>query len=1494
MKKIKIYLFCKDKLIEWEIDKSQNESVHFTLDKCSTLFARDYTISFECENGFYKVISTEDFVFNHKDQNVDFKFISDGDILICNFLYENSKIILFVQFEDVYSSIFYKFSTKDLREIKIGKANTNDIVYDNPNVLDSHVVIRIKENNGAEIYFGAIGCYVNQTKCTTNEIKFGDVIFVYGLKCVYLGNYIAINNPNRNVYTELPIINSEEEIESLSKRNFINFRSDIMDRQKMYADFDEKKTVVVNPPNIDLNFPRKLLFFFEIPSIIVALIISFIGIVLRDNVVLISGVAIFAISIVIYMILIFSDKSKVSKKMEDYNKYLDNQFKEITVIKEDRVRALLRRYPKTIDCYKTVTEMNGMLWEREISDKDFLVLSIGQGTLNFDNLILNADRASNFSEDHELYKNYENVLKSFKTIKKAPITIPLKEINKLSLVGDMSMLYDVVKNFLVQMTTLHSYKDLRIGFIYSKEHGKNLNYIKEIPHVYSHKRDFRYVASTNEELIDLIYNLKNLISEREAILCENKNYTFDTSYVIFIFYDFSLSLDSFLSYIKKVDKRIDVSFVFITIDSKNVPTSFKYILDIGDEKQTLYKVKDDDIKKKVFSHDYRQVSNLMDIDKFVNALSNIKLLSENDGIKKFDNKSILDLYRVKKVEELSIFERWNKNNLVNIREIPIGLKDNNGIFSLNIHAKHNGPNGIILGESGTGKTEFLKSLILSYGINFHPNKFKFIILKSNYNILLNPFINMPHVMEILDKDNEGERNRLILLIKNEISKRQAIFSSLKVGDISSYLNVYENYANTSVISHIAIIIDDVVMEDREFIKELVNLYSSMSIVGIHIIVSTNKPQLFIEEKDSLLSKFNFRVCFRLDNIKDMFTIMEDENVSNPKHSGLFNVKFVDLDLYKDVEVAFSNVEYEMENDDENLEMVNNCGVVTKKVSRIVYFEDSITQQGAIIEKINEISREMGIVTSSIFNSSLRYLNLHDLVGYSSNFNGFMWCDSKNKLSASIGIIDDPKYQIQRFLSVDFKSFGNLFIYGAPGTGKSTTIKTLVYSLCCEYKPNYLNVYMVDINTRSMDYFGYAPHVKDVAYNRQETNTLFKKVLEEFELRKKIFENLDISSIESYELKTGEKLPYIVLIIDSLQDIENRTWDYTNFIKMLARDGNSYGIFVCITSSEYGDVEVKLSEYFNNKLVLRLNDDSLYKKILGEECSLGYKYKGRGFMRYIDSRGSRILEFQVAMPMDCENDVDLNTKLKSLFIQMNDINGRIYESSDIRNALEKEEINQIELGENCSLLEEENVDKQNESENSKENFENQSLSEVINNFEILPKSICVVHYNIKTEIVMNNILYSLNSKGYKCYLMDIFGDKLNYFDKDKFNLCIDDEDKLGKFVRWISEVINHRSQKEFDLLNEEKFCIFIPEIDEFLKMFDEETLSVIEDIFRKSENLGIYFIISINKKSDIGNECIGILDLLLKDALTILLNFENDLNEEAFALYKSEKILIKID
>ena len=1474
MKKIKIYLFCRDRLIEWEINESQKDTVEFFLNKKTTLFKKDYVISIKYENGFYKLESTNDFTFNYKNEDIKSKRVLDGDIFICNFHMEKSKVILFVQYENINNAIFNKWYIKGLEQIKIGKSDTNHIIYDNENVLDEHVVLTFNEDGcSIETVNNAVGCYINQVKFSKEYLKFGDVIFLYGLKCVYLEEYIAVNDPNNNTYSKLIKI-KENQLDISLPRKFVNFKRDTLSRHKDYVDINQEKSIVINPPKIDLKYNFKFLYYGVIPLVIIIFISQILNLILNNNsnykYLIYDGVfGLFFVAIV-FVISSILNRLRINRNIKNYNEYLKNKTSKIDSMKEEKVKYLNKKHSNTMDCYNMVIDQDKDIWKRNITDEEFLTINIGEGEIFLDNVHVKSTVSSSLQEDHKLYQNYIKVKNEVKFINKAPIILSLKYISKLAVVSDMYNLYNVVKSFLIQLTSMHSYKDLKIAFLLSDNFSESLDYIKEIPHVYSDKKDFRYIASNKEELISVIYKIKNIISEREVLLSENKNHIFVTNYVVFVFYDSSLIIDSFLKYVEKINKELGIFVIFITIENKNIPKAFENILEIGEKIQNLYKINDTQV---ISYHNYDEIEYTVDMKKFVYSLSNIKNFDNLSDDISFENNNIFDLYGVSDIEDLNILNRWEKNKLLELETLPVAIKDGKEKFSININSKLHGPNGIIFGESGTGKTEFLRSLILSYCINLHPNNLNFIILKSNENYKLANFTRLPHVTNILDKDIESEKNRLILLVENEIKNRQALFSSLKVNDIESYLNVYESYIDMKIMPYLVIIIDDVEESDSKFIEELTKLYSYMSSVGIYIIVSSNDSNLF-NSKNDVLSRFNFKMCFALSNVKDMFRIMEDTSISNPKTLGMFNIKFSNVEVFRDLSIVFSNFGYKIENSEENLDIVNNCGLSIKKVSRVKYNEDINTQEEIIINKISDLSKIIDLNVIPVFDSSLKYFSIQDLEGYVCNFNGFMWCDSHNECSAVVGVMDDPKYQVQRFLDVDFKNLGNLFVYGASGVGKSTLVKTLVYSLCCEYKPSCLNIYMVNINSRSMDYYSYAPHINQVAYNKEEVNDLFKKVLDEFDLRKRIFESLDISSLDNYEIKTGEHLPYIILIIDSIQDIENDTWDYINFIKLMAKKGNLYGIYVCVTSCEYTDVEIKLSGYFANKFVLKLNDEKSYKSILGKDVNINSKFKGRGYVSYKDLTGNRILEFQIGLPLNCKNDIDLNNKLKFLFKHMNDVNKDVYECN-IKEVFENKDIEDIEvdyeiINEDIDLYEYENLSLS----------ENIDLCKILDDLKYISKNIVVMHNGIGNSLkTTNKFINYFKKMERKIYLFGNLNEEISDIDYTEGIWEDYTEEKVKEFIISLN---NYKNE------NNDNICIFIPEFNELIEYITEESLRIFNSI---CEDMKFEFIISYNKKLIINEH---VLDSLLKNGIELVMNHEYDLNEDTFIMYKSEKNMVKID
>lgn len=1349
MKKIKVYVFCRDRLVEWEIGDLSNVSIDFILNRNITSFKNDYKITFNLQDGFYNISSCEDFEINYKGNVIDSKSIEDGDVLLFDFRGERYKVVIFIQFENISSFRFFKCDIRNVSQVKIGSSEYCDIVYHNQNVLDYHIILNF-ENNKCEAVSNGAGSYVNGIKFVNSRIVFGDVIFLYGFKCVYLGDYIAVNSPNDNVETKLNF--SDDNIELLDKLTNTYFRKDALKDSFSYINLEEVKHISIDPPIF-----KKYGFFHTL----------------------------------------FLNKISYKKNADRYNVYLDEKFKEITLFKENMVRALFHRYPKTIDCYNKVINLESGLWMRDANHNDFLNLTIGHGATYVNNLEVLSDKKSDLNLEDPIFKRYGEIIDDHKKIKKAPIMIPLNSINKLCVLGNMDKLYDVVKSFIVQMTSLSSYEDLKLCLIASDNQKDAISYVKEIPHVYSNSGDFRYLSTDERECVEVIYRIKRIIKEREEVLKNNENTSFNVGYVVLIFYTDNSLVDSFLDYIRGVDRRVNVSFILLSIDGKSVPDYFKYILQVNEENQILYKKMVDGVKSIEVQNSYTEDINLIDIDRFVHTLSRIKIGSCEEQNIRMDKYTLHNLYGVSKLDDLDILQIWERNKFLSISHTPIGFKENNEILYLNIHKKHDGISGLILGESGTDKTEFLKSFILNHSINFNPSILNFVILKSMKDSSLNNLIRLPHVLDVLDKDNLSEKYRVVDIIKNEINKRRGIFASNGVSDIDSYLSLREKYSDLDEMPHLVMVIDDLTDSDVDFIEDIIKLKPSMMDVGMHLILSSCYPKIFVYN-DSIKDKLDFKICFRLSDDGDVYRIIGDYDIYNNVDPEVFNFISQGGTPCINNRVIYLNA---LCSQYYGIDVVDNCGFVRNKVLRPIGNENFKTVEDVIINKILDVCGEKYLEKISVFNSSMGYLTLNDLDGYSSNFNGFMWNTSNSEFSSIIGIIDDAPYHVQRFLSVDFKKNGNLFVLGSHGSGKSTLIKTLVYSLCCEYKESHLNIYMVDKDTRDIDHFSYAPHVKGIAYSSDQVNSLFKKIFEEFELRKKIFDNLDISSIEQYRLRVLDEMPYILITIDSLKDISKDISDCYGLLKILSKYGKDYGIFLCIASGEYGDKEEMLIDYFGNKLCLRLEDTSIYEKVFGEAHEIDKKYRGRGVLNYSDSNGSRILEFQIALQIYGQNEVDVNNKLRHLFIKMNEINSKIYGNS-VMDSLEGE----IDDIYDCCLFDSNDM----------------SIEDLLNDFKDV-KSIGIFSNVAGNKEVLEKIYKELVKKGINLYYLK----NSELEDSEEFNLL--------EWVESISEFMEDESHES---------CVLIEDLDFYISNISKEDICSLN---HKIENMkNVRFIFSVSK------------------------------------------------
>lgn len=187
--------------------------------------------------------------------------------------------------------------------------------------------------------------------------------------------------------------------------------------------------------------------------------------------------------------------------------------------------------------------------------------------------------------------------------------------------------------------------------------------------------------------------------------------------------------------------------------------------------------------------------------------------------------------------------------------VPIGIDDKKEKYFVNL-------NDISLmligGETGSGKSVLIDSIIISLLLKNSPDDLRFVFIDPK-KIELFEYDGIPHMVDSGFDTEDWKRK--IVLIKEMIDKRIELLSGVRVSNIRKY-----NDISNDKLAQVVIVIEEAydMIHDKEFI-ELVRCIGSVDVnIGVHLIMSTNMCVKSEFDKE-LFSLFGYVLTFDLSN-----------------------------------------------------------------------------------------------------------------------------------------------------------------------------------------------------------------------------------------------------------------------------------------------------------------------------------------------------------------------------------------------------------------------------------------------------------------------------------------------------------------------------------------------------------------------------------------------------------------------------------------------------
>ena len=139
--------------------------------------------------------------------------------------------------------------------------------------------------------------------------------------------------------------------------------------------------------------------------------------------------------------------------------------------------------------------------------------------------------------------------------------------------------------------------------------------------------------------------------------------------------------------------------------------------------------------------------------------------------------------------------------------------------------------------------------------------------------------------------------------------------------------------------------------------------------------------------------------------------------------------------------------------------------------------------------------------------------------------------------------------------------------GTTGSGKSSTLQCLIHSLITTKSLNSFQFLFIDPKVLELSIYKSLPNlVCSIITNLDEAAKALGNLVSEMEKRYKIISQANQRSIKEYNLKSENKLPYLVCVIEEFADLAlHKNHNFKNSVQRLAQMGRAAGIHLIIAT-----------------------------------------------------------------------------------------------------------------------------------------------------------------------------------------------------------------------------------------------------------------------------------------------------------------------------------------
>lgn len=531
------------------------------------------------------------------------------------------------------------------------------------------------------------------------------------------------------------------------------------------------------------------------------------------------------------------------------------------------------------------------------------------------------------------------------------------------------------------------------------------------------------------------------------------------------------------------------------------------------------------------------------------------------------------LMRVRDPGALDAMDTWSAISRYGDKRrlrIPVGFLSNGDRLDLDLKQAADGgtgPHGQLLGTTGSGKSEFLRNLVINGCVSHSPDMLNMLLVDFKGGPTFLGMGDLPHVSAVITNMEQEAHlvTRMSEMIEGEIARRFQVLRNADelsnrydVKDIRDYEQLRERGVDLPPLPSLFVIIDEFAELLAEY-PEYGDLFKRIGRVGrsLGIYLLFASQNLDISGRTSgLESNIGYKIGLKTQTAQESRALLDSSDAAyrlpgTPGHGILlgsagdrageltqFYAGFTGAAYFppaSEVIVeraqtrsedggfvgpqAFTAIEAPLPKDPANA-----AEVVSEPERTEEELENAPTIFTTVVERLRAAD------AAPAYRMWLPPLEVKTLDQVEPDLQH--WAVPANtalpKLKVPMGLFDDPAKHAQPLWSLDTTD-QNILIIGGAQSGKSTAIKTLACSLALHNTPEQVQMYLVDYAGGGLGPLADLPHVGGVA-SRADPDAINRMIAQVRTLisdRERIFRDHKIGTMADYrKLRTNPDYPLL--------------------------------------------------------------------------------------------------------------------------------------------------------------------------------------------------------------------------------------------------------------------------------------------------------------------------------------------------------------------------------